>query len=116
MAEDFPIFIAMLAGAIGIVRFILPINATVIIFATLLLPTAGNIGVNPWLVGFLILFLSESFVMPYQASYYNQYCSITSTGHPGSDKRLLPFFLAIIAMKLVAIYASLPFWKHLGLL
>ncbi len=116
MAEDFPIFIAMLAGAIGIVRFVLPINATVIIFATLLLPTAENIGVNPWLVGFLILFLSESFVMPYQASYYNQYCSITSTGQPGADKRLLPFFLAIIVMKLIAIYASLPFWKHLGLL
>ncbi|MBU0481119.1 MAG: anion permease [Proteobacteria bacterium] len=116
MAEDFHIFIAMLALAIGAVRFILPINATVIIFATLLLPTAENIGVNPWLVGFLILFMSESFILPYQASYYTQYCSITGTGHPHDDKRLLPFYLAIIVMKLIAIYASLPFWKHLGLL
>lgn len=116
MAEDFPVFIGMLAAAIGIVRFILPINATVIIFSTLLLPTAENIGVNPWLVGFLILFMSESFLMPYQASYYNQYCSITGTGQPNDDKRLVPYYLAIIVMKLIAIYASLPFWKYLGLL
>ena len=116
MAENFPLFILMLAGAIGVVRAVLPINATVVLFAALLLPNAENIGVNPWLVGFLILFLSESFVLPYQASYYTQYCSITGTGKPSDDKRLVPFHLALICMKLVSIYVSLPFWRYLGLL
>lgn len=116
MASNFPLFILMLAGAISAVRIVLPINATVVIFAALLLPTAVNIGVNPWLVGFLILFLSESFVLPYQASYYAQYCALTGVGQPAHDRRLVPYHLALAAMKLIAVYASMPFWKYLGLL
>ena len=116
MANNFPLFIILLAVAISAIRLILPINATVIIFATIFLPSAVNIGVNPWLVGFLILFLSESFVLPYQASYYSQYCSLTGVGYPSKDRRLIPYNIGLILMKLIAIYVSLPFWHYLGLL
>ena len=68
MEHDFNLFILVLSGCIFIVRLTMPINATVVIFATLLIPSAINLGVNPWLVGFIILLMSETFIWPYQAS------------------------------------------------
>jgi len=116
MLHDIYLFIALLAGVLFLVRLVLPINAAAVIFMTLLMPTAVAGGVNPWLIGFMILFLTESYFLPYQASYYLQYCSLTGYGYPGQNRRLAPFNLAIMAMKVAALYLSLPWWRHLGLL
>lgn len=116
MLHDMYLFIALLAGVLYLVRLVLPINASAVIFMTLLMPTAVAGGVNAWLIGFMILFLTETYFLPYQASYYLQYCSLTGYGHPEQDKRLVPFNLAIMAMKVAALYMSLPWWRHLGLL
>lgn len=116
MLHDIHLFIALLAGVLFLVRLVLPINASAVIFMTLLMPTAVAGGVNPWLVGFMILFLTESYFLPYQASYYLQFCSLTGYGYPEQDRRLVPFNLAIMAMKVAALYLSLPWWRYLGLL
>jgi DASS family divalent anion:Na+ symporter len=106
----------MLTAAIFIVRLALPINAVVVIFAALLIPTAVNIGVNPWLIGFIILLMSESFIWPYQASYFVMFISIAGPKGQADDKRLIWMNFAIILIKLAAIYASIPYWQYLGLL
>ncbi len=116
MLHDIHLFIPLLAAVIFLVRLVLPINATAVIFMTLLMPTAVAGGVNPWLIGFMILFLVETYIFPYQASYYLQYCSLTGYGQPSQDKRLVPFNLLVMAMKVAALYLSLPWWHHLGLL
>lgn len=116
LREDFKIFILLLATAIFLVRLALPINATVVIFATFLMPSAVAIGVNPWLVGFLILLLAESFIWPYQASYYLQFVSMTEATLPKETRRLAVFHTLLSLAKLAAIYASFPFWRHLGIL
>jgi DASS family divalent anion:Na+ symporter len=115
MSDDLESFILMLAAAIFIVRLALPINATVVIFATLLVPTAALAGVNPWLVGFLVLLLSENFIWPYQASYYLQFCSQAGAAAQADDRRVLLLNALGFAMKLAAVYASFPFWRHLGI-
>jgi divalent anion:Na+ symporter, DASS family len=116
MANEFELFILMLTAAIFIVRLALPINAVVVIFAALLIPTAVNIGVNPWLIGFIILLMSESFIWPYQASYFVMFISIAGAKAQADDKRLIWMNFAIIVIKLAAIYASIPYWQYLGLL
>jgi len=116
MVSDLSLFILLLTLLIFAVRLILPINATAVIFLTLLMPAAQVSGVNPWIIGFMVLFLAETYFLPYQASYYLQYCSLTGHGHPSEDARLVPFNLMIIAMKVAAIYISLPWWRFLGLL
>lgn len=116
MAGDFFSFVLMLSGAMFLARLALPINATVIVFATLLIPTALHIGFNPWLVGFVILLMSESFVWPYQASYYAQFISIAGPKSRTDDKRVLVVQIMLFAFKLVAIYVSIPFWETLGIL
>ena len=116
MAENFPLFVVLIAGTIFLVRFALPINATVVIFATVLIPTAVSVNVNPWLVGFIILLLSEFFIWPYQASYYSQFQSAAAPEAGVSDRRLVVLNALKYPMMLIAIYASFPFWRDLGLL
>lgn len=116
MADNLPEFIAMLAIAIFIVRLALPINATVVIFATLLVPTAVNIAVNPWLIGFVVLLISESFIWPYQASYYAQFRAMARPEAGVDSPRLVTLHFLEFGMKLVAVYVSFPFWRSLGIL
>lgn len=115
MAHDFDRFVLLLAGAIFLVRLALPINATVVIFATLLIPTATANGVNPWLVGFVILLLSENFIWSYQASYYLQFVSIAGPAAQAEDRRVIILNALGFLMKLAAIYASFPFWRQIGI-
>jgi len=116
MAGDFFDFVLMLSGAMFLARLALPINATVIVFATLLIPTALFIGFNPWLVGFIILLMSESFIWPYQASYYAQFVSIAGPTARTDDVRVIIMQVMLFVFKLIAIYISIPFWQSLGIL
>ena len=116
MAQNMPQFVALLAVAIFAVRLILPINATVVIFATLLVPTAVNIAVNPWLIGFLVLLISESFIWPYQASYYAQFRSMARPEAGVDSPRLVILHCLEFLMKLTAVYVSFPFWRSIGIL
>lgn len=115
MRHDFAAFIALLAVAIFVARLALPINATIVIFASILIPYASAVGINAWLVGFLILFLSESFILPYQSSYYLQFASIVGDLKT-SDRRVLLYNLLLTLAKPLAIYASIPFWHQMGVL
>ncbi len=116
MESQFNFFILLLAISIFVVRLALPINASVVIFATLLIPTAINIGVNPWVVGFVILLMAEGFIWPYQASYYSMFISLTGPNSRADDSRLALLHLLTFGFKLIAIYASIPFWRYLGIL
>lgn len=116
MAGDFFTFTVMLSLAIFLVRMALPINATVVIFASLLIPTALSVGFNPWLTGFIILLMSEGFVWPYQASYYTQFISLAGPEGRADDHRLAIMNLLLFFFKLAAIFVSIPFWKQLGIL
>jgi len=116
MAHDFRMFIVLLSLSIFVVRLAMPINATVVIFATLLMPAAVNLGVTPWIVGFIILLISEGYIWPYQASYYSQFCSLAGQNSGASSQRLVLLNVLQYAFKLAAIYASIPFWTYLGLL
>jgi DASS family divalent anion:Na+ symporter len=116
MTSNLPAFIGLLAAMIFVVRLALPINATVVIFATLLIPTAIADAVNPWVVGFVILILSENFIWPYQASYYIQYNSMVKPEAGAEDRRLIILHVLEFFMKLAAIYVSFPFWRTLGIL
>lgn len=116
MESNFVLFILMLAVAIFVIRLVLPVNATVVIFVSLLMPTAINLGVNPWLIGFLVLLLAEGFIWPYQTSYYVQLCSIARDDAGAASNRVLVLNALTFAMKIAAVYASMPFWRQLGIL
>ncbi|MGZ5781117.1 MAG: SLC13 family permease [Burkholderiaceae bacterium] len=116
MRTNFPLFILMLFVLINVIRLAVPINATVVILAAVLLPLAEVNGVNAWVLGFIILILSEMWFMPYQCSYYLQ-MQETNRQRPLYDEKAFLRFNAVSNFaRLAAVYASLPYWKMLGLL
>ena len=115
MQRNFPLFIALLFAIIALIRLAVPISATIVVSATVFMPLAEIYGVNPWLVGFIILVLGEMWFLPYQCSYYLQFRNIARDG-VYDEKRFLIFNALMNAVKLGAVYASIPFWRAMGLL
>lgn len=116
MRSDFPLFIAILAAIVFVIRLVVPISTTIVIVAAVMMPLASAYGINAWVVGFIVLVLGEMWFFPYQCSYYIQFRELLS-GADVQDERLFLRFNALINLgKILAVYASLPYWKMLGLI
>jgi len=116
MATDFELFALLLLGLISIIRLFLPITTTGVLVAGVLLPIANLQGVNPWVVGFVIITLCELWWLPDQCSYYLTFAEAAGS-RPVHDRRL---FLKLNALSMVirlgALFAALPFFRFLGVL
>jgi divalent anion:Na+ symporter, DASS family len=116
MRDHFGLFVLALFALVNVIRLAAPTNATTVILATILMPLAKASGINEWLVGFIILVFSEAWFFPYQCSYYLQLQQANRIA-PMYDE---PLFLRLNAMmnlgRLLAVYASFPYWKMLGIL
>ena len=112
------LFIFLLSALVFLFRLFIPVNATVILLAGALLPAMALLGSYAWLVGFIILMMSESFIWPYQVSYYLQCNAILGKRHFAAlhSRRVYTVNGLTFLLKLAAIYLSLPYWKLLGVL
>ena len=116
MENNFSLFIIIFFSTILFVRLFLPNNATVAIFATILIPMAETQGINPWLIGILLLSFSDIWLFPYQCSYYLLFKEIMSDSYMFNEKLMLKTNLMTIGIRLAAIYVSFPYWQKLGLM
>lgn len=114
MRDSFGLFVLMLFGVIFVIRLAVPIGATIVILGTLLIPLAEIYGVNPWVVGFVILMLGEAWFLPCQCSYYLHFQALNRSHY--QEKSFLMHNALMNFARLVAIYASIPYWKAMGLL
>lgn len=115
--QSFYIGISYLMLMIIVVRLIIPGAPAFILFGATLLPLATQLGVSPWLMLFILLTLSEAFIFPYQHGVYSMAISQLDGGqlsyHSSWLFRSNIFFLAV---KIIAIYLSIPWWQALYLL
>ncbi len=119
MKTELPLFILALGASIAILRLALPANVVGILLFSMFLPLAEQAGFSTWLIGFIILSLSEIYIFPYQAPYNIQMENhLTSTGQDRlyDSKRLIHFNLVISLFRIVAVLAAIPFWKYLNIL
>lgn len=116
MRDNFNLFVLMLFGLILVIRLAVPISATIVVLATMLMPLAEINGVNPWVVGFIILMLGEIWFFPYQCSYYQQIQAANRTNPLYQEKSFLLYNGFMNFARLAAVYASIPYWKAIGLL
>lgn len=116
MHANFNGFVLLIFVLVNLVRLAVPINATIVILATILIPVAQVAGISGWVVGFIILMFSESWFMPYQCSYYLQLQEINHKGGYYNEKSFLYFNALMNFARLAAVYASIPFWQLLGIL
>ncbi len=116
MQANFPLFVLLLFLAITAVRFFVPNNATVVIFASLLLPMASIAGIHPWIVGFIILCFSDTWIFPYQCTYYLEFQELNEHQALYEERAFLHSTLFTNVFRLAAVFVSIPYWKWLGIL
>ncbi len=112
------LFILLLSALVFVFRLFVSINTTVILLAGALIPVTIVQESYAWVVGFIILMMSESYIWPYQASYYMQGVSTLGKRHAKvfHSNRVYAINGLTFLMKLAAIYLSIPYWKLLGVL
>ena len=116
MRTDFRLFVAILFGVILLMRFVIPNTASIALCATIFMPIAGQAGINPWVVGFILLLLGDLWLLPYQCPHYQQFQTLLREKGVYDEKAFLKFNVFMNLVRLAAVYASIPFWTALGLL
>jgi len=99
-----------------IIRLALPITAGMVVSAILFIPIADATGINPWLIGFLAAMFSDLWFFPYQSSAYSQLRSVNDTSTLFNEPLFLKFNLASCALRVVAVFVSIPYWNALHLI
>jgi hypothetical protein len=116
LEHNFAGFVALLSAVIIVIRFVIPNTATIAICATIFMPLAAQAGVNPWVVGFIILLLGDMWFFPYQCSHYIQFQELTRSKAVYDEAAFLRFNFFMNFVRIAGIYASMPFWRALGIL
>lgn len=116
LEEDISRLILLTLAVVLIVRLALPITAGMVVSAILLMPLAGVAGVNPWIIGFLAAMFSDIWLMPYQSSQYAQLRSAQPPHKRFDEPLFLRYNLATCVLRLIAVYASIPYWDYLELI
>ena len=116
MRTDFPAFLLILSCVMFALRFVAPNNAVIAVSATVLMPLADLNGVNPWVIGFIILTMSEHWFFPYQCTYYVQFEELTKKKRTYNERSFITFNALTALVRMAGLYASIPFWRSLGLL
>lgn len=116
MTDNFYLFVLVLFGIILLLRAALSTIATIVIASSVFLPLADISGINMWVVGFIILTLSESFILPYQCTYYVLFKGINKPVALYNEGAFLRFNLWVILFRLIAVYVSIPVWRAMEIL
>ena len=116
MKSNFSLFILILSGMILAVRFVIPNTTAVAIFATILIPMAESKGINPWIIGAIILNISDAWFFPYQCSYYLQFQELLTKEPLFNEKLILRGNFVSTLIRFFSIYLSLGYFSYMGIL
>ena len=116
LKHNFELFVLFLSVSVMFARLAIPNTTTTILFATVFIPMASANGVNPWVVMFIILMMSDAWFFRYQCSYYLLFAVLSKEDKLYDGRQMLMFNLLVNAFRLIAIYASIPLWKAMAIL
>ncbi|MCL6611578.1 MAG: anion permease [Peptococcaceae bacterium] len=115
MNDSFPLFVLLLCLGVVTVEILIPYGTTVAVFAAVFIPMAQASGINPWLIGFIIVFMADGWFFPYQSSTYMFFRELANRRPLFNERSLLSFNALTVIVRLAAVFASMPYWKMLGL-
>jgi len=104
-----------IAAATILLRFVLPSRPTMLLLALAVVPAAPQLGISPWLAGLTVLLAANVWVLPYQGLEYLVAREATG-GQAFDDRQGTRIGAALTAVRFLAIAASVPAWKVMGLL
>lgn len=108
------LFLPLLALAVTVARFVLPLPAALLIILTVV-PIASTMGINPFVVAQVSLIAGNPWFFPYQNSIYlNLMQSTDGKLFSHSSSRALSFWQ--VGVMIAAIIVAIPFWRMRGLI
>ncbi len=107
--------IVVLAAGVVVCRLVLPWIPATLLLSLTLVPQATRLGLPPWVVGFVILLSANTWLHPRQSDFYRLTWE-TTRGEMFSHRDGLVVGVALTIIMLVAIAASVPYWRAIGLL
>lgn len=108
--------IVLLALGVGLVRLVVPGAPAFIVLATSLLPLAPALGLSPWALGFVLLTVSEGFVLAHQHGVLSHLrAEAQAHGLVLEPRRLLVANLGAWVLRVLALVACVPWWQQLAL-
>ena len=98
------------------VRLVLPVTAGMLTSVIILLPVAAAQGIHPWVCVFCAAIFSDISFFRHQGT--NGILQIHSAGlfEIADERGFMRYNLLMNAARVAAVYASVPWWKWLGLL
>ncbi|MGZ8478536.1 MAG: SLC13 family permease [Candidatus Binatia bacterium] len=88
---------------------------TVVTLVIALLPLAGDLQINPWIMIMIVLVASEVWFFPFQVDWHTlAYATTDGKGFSYHDMKRIRLFYA--AAYLIALVAAIPYWRYLGLM
>ena len=108
------LFIPVALAVTLVLRLALPITAGMVVAAVVLMPVAAAQNIHPWVLAFLTAMFSDMWFKPYQSS---QCLQLASSGYASyiADPGFRRYNHFMNASRIVAAYASVPYWQWLGL-
>lgn len=111
-----PGVLAVLLGAsVAACRLVLPWIPATLLLSLALVPAASQLGLPPWIVGFVILVAANTWLHPRQSDFY-RLARDTTRGEMFTDRDGLIVGVAVTLLTLIAIAVSIPYWRAIGLL
>jgi len=108
---------AITMAGVFVIRLAVPGAPAFIILASTLIPFAEVIGISPWVLGFVILTVSEGFIWPYQHGVFSQAITMLDAERIAYRMQtLITFNILFFMLRCAAIFISIPFWKALNLI
>lgn len=83
---------------------------------TMLHPLLRDLHMNLWVISFVILMAAESWVFPYQSSYFLYFKKLSAANKNFALQPLLRTNCYVSLIKFLVLFASIPFWKLLELI
>jgi di/tricarboxylate transporter len=88
---------------------------TVVTLTVALLPLSADINVSPWVMAMIILVASEVWFFPFQVDWHT--LAYSTTDGKGFSYRFMNRIGPVYALAyILALIASIPYWKYLGLI
>ncbi|MFM8658150.1 MAG: hypothetical protein ACKOD5_13620, partial [Chthoniobacterales bacterium] len=98
-----------------VVRLVLPVTAGMLTSAIILLPVAAAQGLNPWMCIFGTARISDNTFFPHQGTTGILQIQAAGFFEQTDERGFMRYNLLMNAARVAAVYASIPWWKWLGL-
>jgi di/tricarboxylate transporter len=110
-------FVFLLASVAGVflLRLFLPAFPAIVVSLLALVPLGTDMGINPFVIGVIVLLAIEPWLLPHQSLLFQTLWSATE-GRLFDHRQTMKSALVHVLVCLLAVAGSIPFWKHVGLI